>query len=98
MAGECEFTQCHFCQIPTSVSGLSRNHQPKSTVSMICHTIQRNILSDILYSIMHVMFETAEHLTLTDVIRLERSLRSFACLTKGDTIAIPYNKKVRVDE
>lgn len=25
---------------------------------------------------------------------LERSLRSFACLTKGDTIAIPYNKKV----
>ena len=35
---------------------------------------------------------------LTNFIRLERSLRSFACLTKGDTIAIPYNKKVRIDK
>ena len=36
------------------------------------------------------------HFILTIIVRLERSLRSFACLTKGDTIAIPYNKKVQV--
>ena len=48
------------------------------------------------YIILYKLTDLACHVCLTDVIRLERSLRSFACLTKGDTIAIPYNKKVQV--
>ena len=32
-----------------------------------------------------------------NLIRLELKLRHFACLTKGDMIAVHYNNKVRHD-